>query len=509
MIIRKIPALVLIALVTAANLYAQRILIDFGNNNSYRGTNVINPDTNGKFWNSVDALAYRPSLLDVNGATTTVGFGFTTAGATDYFNGPSGATGNPASAEIDGSALGLLGIKEAAYDYFASSLFTVQGFDPAKTYDLTFFGSHKFNAESTTVYTVYSSNDYGTAVVSAELFVHTPGAPWLHNSNKVARIKNIAPQFANSFWIGFQGRNGGDGYLNAMLIEEHMPPVAKDQTILIDFGNNGSFRGTNVINPDNRSNFWNSVSSGAPYLDMLNATGGTTDIDFEFISAGSTDSYNGPGGTNTEPVNIAIDAAALGDLGVNAAAFDWYGSSQIAISGLDHNRGYDITFFGSRKYSEDPVTVYSVYSESDFATVVASTNLVVCDPTDSSLHNSNRVAVLHNVVPQAASTLWIGFTGQTTSNGYINAMKITPSLPAAANVIGIRSINRTGSAIGMQFVGENGRTYMMQYTTNLLNGGGWQSLTNMIATGDGISTNLLTDSNLVETIRSYRLTEAP
>jgi len=134
---------------------------------------------------------------------------------------------------------------------------------------------------------------------------------------------------------------------------------------------------------------------------------------------------------------------------------------------------------------------------------------VVCDPTDSSLHNSNRVAVLHNVVPQAASTLWIGFTGQTTSNGYINAMKITPSLPAAANVIGIRSINRTGSAIGMQFVGENGRTYMMQYTTNLLNGGGWQSLTNMIATGDGISTNLLTDSNLVETIRSYRLTEAP
>ena len=210
---------------TAVTASAQSLLIDFGNNTSFRGTNVVNPDGNGNFWNSVDSSVYWPNLTDIDGNASVVGFGFTTAtNGTDFFNGPAGTNENPALVEIDAAALGDLGVNEAVYDFFASATSTIQGLDPGKTYTLTFFGSRKFGANTTTVYTVYTSNDYATAVTSTSLDVFEPDAPWLHNSNRVAVIQNVSPQFADSLWIGFTGSQGGNGYLNALKIEEYVPP---------------------------------------------------------------------------------------------------------------------------------------------------------------------------------------------------------------------------------------------------------------------------------------------
>jgi hypothetical protein len=73
------------------------------------------------------------------------------------------------------------------------------------------------------VYTVYTSNDYATAVASASLLV---GVGALHNSNTVVAISNLVPQFANSLWVGFQGSAGGDGYLNALKIDIIPEPTA-------------------------------------------------------------------------------------------------------------------------------------------------------------------------------------------------------------------------------------------------------------------------------------------
>lgn len=203
---------------------AQTILFDLGNDMSFRGTNVVNPDPNGNFWNSVDSSAYWPGVVDINGDATVVGFGFGTVNGTDSFNGPAGTNTSPDLVEIDADALGVLGVNEAVFDYYANSTFTIQGLDPAKTYNLTFFGSRKFATDATTVYTVYTSNDYAVAVASAELAVRDADSNWLHNSNTVVTIQNVAPQFADSLWIGFIGSEGNSGYLNALLVEEYAAP---------------------------------------------------------------------------------------------------------------------------------------------------------------------------------------------------------------------------------------------------------------------------------------------
>jgi hypothetical protein len=223
----------------------QKLLIDFGNNTSFRGTNVVSPDGNGNFWNSVDSTVYWPNLTDANGDPTVVGFGFGTAtNGTDSFNGPAGTNADPAFAEIDAAALGDLGVPAAVFDYFATATFTIQGLDPSKQYDITFFGSHKFGTDTATVYTVYTSNDYSVAVASTNLNVYEPGFPWLHNSNRVATLKNISPQFADSVWIGYIGDRGGSGFLNALMIEESpatppgvdlLPPALLANQIRVSF----------------------------------------------------------------------------------------------------------------------------------------------------------------------------------------------------------------------------------------------------------------------------------
>lgn len=234
-------------------LSAQTFLIDFGNDGSFRGASVESPDINSNYWNSVNSTQYWANLVDINGATTTVGFGFGTAtNGNDSYNGPAGTNQDPDLVEIDAAALGDLGINEAVYDFFASATFTIQGLDPSKTYTITFFGSRKFGANTTTVYTVYTSNDYVTAVDSANLDVFEPGAPWLHNSNRVAVIENVAPQFADSLWIGYTGDFGGNGYLNALKIEEYNPVTPPSEIGFTGIGVGGgaafpSFIGENGV----------------------------------------------------------------------------------------------------------------------------------------------------------------------------------------------------------------------------------------------------------------------
>jgi hypothetical protein len=226
--------MVLSITVLVSSVMGNPVLIDFGNNTSWRGASVTSPDSNGNYWNSVDSTKYWSNLTNSAGTATTINFGFGTAGGTDSYNGPAGATavtgpGNASTsytnAVIDATALGIFGNKAAAFDYYVNSTFTIQGLDPTKTYNLTFFGSHKYSTDNATVYTIYTSNDYLTAVSSASLNVQTPGASWLHNSNTVVTISNVSPQFANSIWIGFKGADGNSGYLNAMSIEAIPEPA--------------------------------------------------------------------------------------------------------------------------------------------------------------------------------------------------------------------------------------------------------------------------------------------
>jgi hypothetical protein len=210
-------------------LPSSTILLDFGNNQSYRGASTPSPDSKGNFWNSVWAGAPNGPLTNAAGGVTTMSLVFDATAGTDYYNGPSGATQNPSACVIGADALGYLGINEAVYDYYVNSSFQIQGLDPTKAYSLTFFGSHKYSASDYTTYYICSDASYSKVVASISLYVQGPGSPGAHNSNKVATISRISPQNNGIMYIKFQGTNRDStvgGYLNCMQIVESTPTNA-------------------------------------------------------------------------------------------------------------------------------------------------------------------------------------------------------------------------------------------------------------------------------------------
>lgn len=229
---RNIMKVSLLAVLLAIGMVCgETILIDFGNATSWRGVNVSSPDVNGNYWNSVWSGAYYPGLKNTAGTVTSVNFGFSSAGGTDSYNGPCGAVlGEPptaaeiASCDIDAAALGILGVKEAAMDYYTNSTFEIQGLDPTKTYNLTFFGSHRWGGV-TTVYSVYSDNTYSNMIASANLNVRDAASGWLHNRDTTVTLSGLSPQMYNILYVKFAGIDQTEGYLNALQIEEVPEPA--------------------------------------------------------------------------------------------------------------------------------------------------------------------------------------------------------------------------------------------------------------------------------------------
>lgn len=217
-------------LATAAS--AETVLVDFGSDDSFRGVTVSAPDDNGNYWNSLVPGPFYADLKNTSNGVTTIDLGFSTPVGTDSFNGPAGVTSfpNPTPAEIDATdidaaALGILGIKTAAMDFAASpggadnrTRFEIQGLNPALTYNLSIFGSHKFSDNDATVYTIYTDNTYTTEVVSGSLNVQEPGSPWLHNRDQVVTFNGVSPQESNILYVQFVGAQGGIGYLNSFSI---------------------------------------------------------------------------------------------------------------------------------------------------------------------------------------------------------------------------------------------------------------------------------------------------
>ena len=124
----------------------QKVLIDFGSSTSYRGISVPNPDPKGHYWNS-NQPGQLMDLVDVTNTATGMQLGWITAVGTDSYNGPAGPTDPPPYqdylplTDIDAAALGDLGVKEAAFDYYTGATMQIQSLDPSKKYTVTFFGS--------------------------------------------------------------------------------------------------------------------------------------------------------------------------------------------------------------------------------------------------------------------------------------------------------------------------------------------------------------------------------
>jgi hypothetical protein len=340
-----------------------------------------------------------------------------------------------------------LGINEAVYDYYVTSAFEIQGADPTKTYSLTFYGSRKYCESDYTTYSFCSDITYSTVITSINLYVQSPSDPSAHNQGTVATITGISPQSDGIFYIKFQGTNSsesfpyGYGVLNCMQIVDLStntvtPPPPVDKTILVDFGNNQSYRGTNTPSPDGLGHYWNSVGGTNNYFFtpgstiLTNAAGAATAVQFAFDSAytnaGSgfgTDSYNGPAGNTVfnGPNACVFNPTALAYLGITNAVYDYYVNAKFQLQGMDPAKSYRLTFFGSHKYNFDNTTVYSVCSDSSYSTVLASTNLLVGAGAN---HNQDQVATIGPISPQPNGTMYIEFIGSTGNLGYLNCLQI-------------------------------------------------------------------------------------
>ena len=508
-----------------ATAQAETLLVDFGTSASFRGASVDNPDPQGNYWNGFTPGVFLADLTNNAGGATAVDLGFTTAVGTDSYNGPAGVTSDPptagelAATRFEAAALGDLGATNAVFDFFVATVgttakFTLSDLNPAKLYALTFFGSRKYptgesGLDTNTVSTRYAvTTSNGTVLASTALNVGSLDA---HNSNRVTTLSNLVPDEANKLFVEFSGlTSSNSGYLNALLVEiqDPPPPPPADETILIDLGNNSSYNGASVISPDSNGAYWNSVWSGTFYADLVDRSNQVTAVDLGFDLDGGTDNFNGPGG--------GVDGAALALLGgATNAVNDYYVSSRFQIQGLDPSRTYQLTFFGSHKFSTDDATVYSIYSDNAYTGVVASASLNVQTPGSPWLHNSNQVAVITNLTPQAGNILYVGFAGSGGHEGYLNALLLEAFDPpaVASGTVRVDRITLTSGAVQVALVGSNAVTYTLQFSTNLLDPSGWATVLAgnqpVSAVGDGVTLLTLNDTNLVDRSRLYRLAPAP
>ncbi|TWT77248.1 hypothetical protein Pla123a_19050 [Posidoniimonas polymericola] len=247
----RLWAAVAVAICLSSSARGQKLLLDFGADSSFRGLSVAGADDNGNYWTSIPTGVFIENLVDVNNVPTTVDFGFSTPVATDSYNGPAGPTTAGQQAfdvfltDIDAQALGDLGGSlAAAFDFVAGPgtdpnnvRFELQGLDASKRYNLTFFGSHKYSTDQTTVYSVYNDNTYSTLVDSVSLEVQDGVDASSHNRDAVAELIGLAPQDGAILYVDFVGAQGSLGYLNAMSIEAVDVPAIP-----------GDFNGDLVVN---------------------------------------------------------------------------------------------------------------------------------------------------------------------------------------------------------------------------------------------------------------------
>ncbi len=217
---------------------------------------------------------------------------------------------------------------------------------------------------------------------------------------------------------------------------------AHAETVLVDFGSNGSFRGASVPNPDANGHYWNSLTPGPFFPGLIDINNTATTVALGFDTPVGTDSFNGPAGVtsfpNPTPAEIAatdIDTVALGDLGVKEAAIDFAASpgggagniTRFQIQGLNPAEKYTLKLFGSHKFSDNDATTYSVFTDNTYSSLVASATLNVQTPGSPNLHNRDTIATISGLAPQTSNILYVQFIGSQGGMGYLNSFELIGS----------------------------------------------------------------------------------
>jgi hypothetical protein len=133
---------------------------------------------------------------------------------------------------------------------------------------------------------------------------------------------------------------------------------------------------------------------------------------------------------------------------------------------------------------------------------------------------SNRVAVAANTTNYteygvAAGNYEYRVSAQEGAwqSDYAGPVTIAVGAPPFSSVIPLADFRLITGSPGISFVGSNAVLYVLQFSTNLLDPAGWQSVMQggapAMVTGNGMTTQTLTDTNLADRSRTYRLHWTP
>lgn len=236
-------------------------------------------------------------------------------------------------------------------------------------------------------------------------------------------------------------------------------PLASANTVLIDFGNDATYRGKST------SGNWNSVGYGF-VANLTDSTGSATTIDFGPDGMGATDSFNGPGYSgqysgwdfsgDTVLQQIAIDQmaldagaainnTALGLLAEGTMAMDYFSSTggRFQIQQVTGGQAYDLTFFSSKKFpTDDTSTTITVYDDSGYSNSLGSVTLF--HGNGSGVANTDQLGTISNLTGpfNTNNIFYIEFSGDSGGTGYLNGMSITavPEPSAYALLSGVLAL---------------------------------------------------------------------
>ncbi len=463
-----------------ASVVTKTTLIQMGNTNTTHGFVTPNPDVQGHYWNSVSPAVLFPMTNAVN-QINSVAYSAEPVGGLcggfDSYNGPDsdpdGTTRTNAFSNIATNALGYLGVPTAVSDYYVSQELVFDNLDPTHQYALNFFGSIKYPASELTTY--YIQNSGGSTLASPTLKV---GSGQFNNEDRLATASGITGPADTVLYILFFGTNSvGNctngppqyaGYLNTMSLVDldpypaaTAPPV--NATWLLNFNSTSTpptDRGFANPSPDTLGHYWNSMDTnyyGNPVA-LTNAAGAATAMTVKFDTSKpaytnanvptrfGADSYNSPAavplgvGTVSSPTNAIINTNALGYLGIDTAVCQYYVNAHFILQNMNPSHQYTLTFFGSHGYNAPPdadvLTVYNVYSDTNYTSLIASTNLCVGGNVLGAF-NVDRLAVIGPISPSASGAMYIdfmgsGFGGGQGNRGFLNDMQIVDVTASAA-----------------------------------------------------------------------------
>ena len=234
-------------------------------------------------------------------------------------------------------------------------------------------------------------------------------------------------------------------FITAFLLS-HSFSIAQNKlvvkTVLLDIGRSnvdgGWYGGASPTSPDANGNYWNTLDIGKYAGSMVDKTGAATSIGAGFININSPvfTTYNGPAGAGTL-ADVTINSAALGDLGVKEAAFDYVHGTNIrmSIGGLVAGKQYRLNFFSSRRWEGDPSTTISVYGDNTFdsGTKLSEGTVDNRSASQGSVYNADTLLTLDNLTPTGTS-LYINIVGSAGGAGALNALSIQElDVPAPAD----------------------------------------------------------------------------